>query len=111
MLQTETNGMVSYPDLERQVTELKRTDLEKDRRIAVLERQVTIFQTKVGEAKSIEEVHALMTTMMTQQHDPHHELSQLHEPPTPPLPLNDLLRTLPDHVLTTKVFTYFGFKD
>jgi len=23
----------------------------------------------------------------------------------------DLLRTLPDHVLTTKVFTYFGFKD
>jgi hypothetical protein len=24
---------------------------------------------------------------------------------------SDLLRTLPDHVLTTKVFTYFGFKD
>jgi hypothetical protein len=23
----------------------------------------------------------------------------------------DLLRTLPDHVLITKVFTYFGFKD
>ena len=23
----------------------------------------------------------------------------------------DLLRKLPDHVLTTKVFTYFGFKD
>jgi hypothetical protein len=82
MLQTETNGMVSA-DLERQVTELKRTDLEKDRRIAVLERQVTIFQTKVGEAKSIEEVHALMT-LMTQQQDPHHELNQPHEPPTPP---------------------------
>jgi hypothetical protein len=23
----------------------------------------------------------------------------------------DLLRTLPDHVLTAKVFTFFGFKD
>ena len=26
-------------------------------------------------------------------------------------PDGDLLRTLPDHVLTTQVFTYFGFKD
>ena len=34
------------------------------------------------------------------------------EPPPPTVgPSCDALRKLPDHVLTTKVFTYFGFKD